>query len=411
MKKIYSFITILSLLSNLIFISNVFASESNFISKDINFEIWSQTWLNNLILDTSSNTFSIIFWVIYNWNDYVRINANLPTWLVANSFEIISENWSRCLKTNWLQEIDNTSIIQTNSNFSYSFKWNWFCEAIVKATYQTNSISIWTHNISYWYFEYSDAGLTTMIHNNASPSINLAITNDIVLNQAFTLDNNNNWFIDWLDLRFNKSFDKSAFDLGNINSKLSIWWFTWNILNYSLSNNTWNWTWLIVSFTQQSNWNSWIKPQISLQAFSNIWENFYNISNLIPVDTSNPVLLNINNWNAITWTYDIVFSFSEQMNNNITLSRISLKDKNNTSITASISSNSANTWYTLNPNTTLTSDKNPYTYYLSWVSDWAWNILNLTWSINIIQNVCSITSVSNWSVSAFPDCTITCNSW
>ncbi len=349
-----------------IFLLNFAIANNDFlIKKDSS---WEETYRNELKRLTTNSI--VNFQITSFWNPSNTIFLlNMPSW-----FEYISNN------TSW----NCNTAIETALNwaFKYSFSWALNCVSSVEFSYKIQNA--WNYTIS------------ILDQNTLKENVKIEVIWTNTVSKAYSIDQNNNWFIDWYLVYFSNSISNLS-DLWDI----TVWWHT--ITSYVWNSSSW-----IINFADNI-FNSWELPQIlsTISSFWNVWviEN----TSIIEQDLAKPFLTQTNTTISIDWLDNLEFTFSENINTSTWYS-FELKDKNNLNIT--YISNFTNTWKTLiiNPNTTLLSNKAPYSYNLK-VNDWSKNEYIKTWNININLNSCSIESVNNWSVSAFPSCTITCNSW
>ena len=249
-------------------------------------------------------------------------------------------------------------------------------------------------------FWHNDLNYNINLIENSSitNTISIWVTWDNSIIKAYSLDKNNNWYIDGYEIYFAEN---------TLNSNIT-WLKVWdeNVISYVWNSSSW-----IINFDDNI-FTTWELPQITSNGitFWNVWI-IWNTS-IIEEDKAKPTLLNINSWNNINWTDDLVLNFSEILNTNIsTSSKYILKDKNNTII--NFIWTYSNTWKTfiINPDITLYSDKNPFSIFINDIEDWWQNKLNTIINFSIVQNVCSISNVTNWSVWSFPDCVIICDNW
>lgn len=363
MKK---FIVLLFLV--FIYINSSFASSDFLVKKTTSGD---DTYTNNLT-NISKNT-SLTFQITSIWWASPRsLQINFPAWFVYNSYT-----------TSW--DCNFTLNHNTNSNFGYSFSSSSSCISQVTFIYDTPNTA-WNYNI----------GL--MENSIITNTVKVWVSSDNTIIKAYSLDQNNNWFIDGYEIHFADNTSNSSV------TWLKVW--DENVTSFVWNSSSW-----IINFADNI-FNTWELPQITSNVitFWNVWV-LWNTS-IIEEDRSKPVLVNINSWNSINWTDNLVLNFSEMLNTTIsTSSKYVLKDKNNTII--NFVWTYTNTWkiFTINPASTLYSDKNPFSIFINDVEDWSQNKLNKTTSFNIVQNICTISSVTNWSVWAFPGCLITCNSW
>lgn len=349
-----------------IFLLNFVNANNDFLIKKAT--SWEETYRNELKwLSTNS---IVDFQITSFWNNINKtFILNMPSW-----FEYISSNKSWDCNTN----------IETTLNwaFKYSFSWASSCVSSVEFSYKIQNAWNYTINI--------------LDQNTLKENVKIEVIWTNTISKAYSLDQNNNWFIDGYLVYFSNPIS----DLNDL-WDIKVWWNS--ITSYVWNSNSW-----IINFDDNI-FNSWELPQIlsTTLSFWNVW--IVSNNSIIEEDKTNPSLTTTNTTSNIDWVDDLSFTFSENINT-FTWYSFELKDKNNLDI--NYTSNFTNTWKTLiiNPNTTLLSNKAPYTYSLK-VNDWSKNEYTKTWNININPNSCSIESVNNWSISAFPSCTITCNSW
>lgn len=350
------------------FLNSSFASSDFLVKKTTS---WNDTYTNNLtnISRNSSLTFQITsIW----WTTSRNMQINFPAWFVYESY---STSWNCGFTLNY----------NTNWNFGYSFSGSVNCISQVTFLYDTPNIA-WNYSIN-------------LIENSTiTNTVNIWVTWDNTIIKAYSIDKNNNWYIDGYEIYFADN---------TLNSNVT-WLKVWdeNIISYVWNSSSW-----IINFADNI-FNTWELPQITSNGitFWNVWI-IWNTS-IIEEDKAKPILLNINSWNNITWTDNLILNFSEMLNiNKSDFSKYVLRDKNNSLVNFVWTYSNTGKTFTINPTSTLYSDKNPFSIFINDIEDWNQNKLNTNTNFSIVQNICSIPSVSNWSVSAFPGCVITCNSW
>lgn len=355
MKKLLSYIALLFILFN-VFSSTLNTSYALFDTIDFLVKKDTDWSYSSNLNDISRNNTLLNFQIVSfnNWDLFIPKNysISLPSWF---SYSWIINNWD-C----------NISNISAWSSFSFDVNWLDWCILDLQLDYLvTNTTSIQTHNISLVQW-------ATQIN-----SVSVWVTWNNSITEANTIDSNRDWFIDSYKLVFGENITWTF-----NSSWLTIWWYT-PVLSWSVS-----WKIAYLSFTD------WIfDTRQTPQILDTDWWMFDNVriiwnNDIVETDWVAAEILKFNNtnyttWNVnIDWTSNIDLLISEDLNSWLTNANFTLKDKDNLSITWVLSLNW--TWLIFNPNTTLYSDKNPFT--LVWITDWAWNITPSI-QINIFDNV------------------------
>lgn len=358
MKKLLSHIALISIFLN-IFSSILNTSYALFDTIDFWVKKDSDVSYLTTLTDVSRNNTLLNFQIVWfnNWDllSPKNYSISLPTWFSYSWYV----NNSSC----------NISNISAWSSFSFDINWTDWCILDLQLNYLvTNTTSIQTHNISLFQW-------TTQISN-----ISIWVTWNNSIIEASTIDSNRDWFIDTYKLIFG---DNITWTFNN--SWLTIWWYTPSL--------SWSYSWK----TAYLSFADWIfdtreVPQIldtDWWMFDNVWIIWNN--DILEIDWVPAEILKFNNTNYTTWSVNIDWNsninllVSEDLNSWLTDANFTLKDKNNLSITWVLSVNW--TWLVFNPNSTLYSDKNPFT--LVWITDWAWNITP-SLQINVNDNISPI---------------------
>ncbi|MBW7954502.1 hypothetical protein H3C61_01685 [Candidatus Gracilibacteria bacterium] len=348
-----------------IFLLNFVNANNDFLIKKAT--SGEETYRNNL---SGLSTNSIVDFQITSFGD----NTNKTFLLnMPSGFEYISSNKSGNCNTN----IETTS----NGAFKYSFSGVLNCVSSVEFSYKIQNSGNYTISI--------------LDQNTLKENVKIEVIGTNTIIKAYSLDQNNNGFIDGYLVYFSNPISDLN-DLGDIKVGGN------SITSYAGNSNSG-----IINFVDNI-FNSGELPQIisTTGSFGNV--GIISNNSIIEEDKAKPSLKTTNTSLNIDGSDDLSFSFSENINT-FTGYSFELKDKNNLNI--NYTSNFTNTGKTLiiNPNTTLLSNKAPYSYSLK-ITDWSQNEYIKTGSININTNSCSIESVNNGSISSFPSCSITCNS-
>lgn len=186
MKKFILWILILS-----------FASVTNaaYLANNITVKLTSSvSYTDEITVQDTGTEFDLKFNVIPNdepTRNFELIVSSLPAGLTYKSSNIESDSCS-----------PNISGFQTtNSLVKYTFNPNGTpCTAVVKVTFETNGLSVWSHNINYIIKDSLDDSIQT-----STNSVKINVESDIVITKATTIDTDTDWYIDAFDLTFNQS--------------------------------------------------------------------------------------------------------------------------------------------------------------------------------------------------------------
>lgn len=364
---------------------------------------WDETYTNNLqeIFQNSSLTFEIsAIW----WASVVYYQINMPTGFTYNNHQV---SWN-C----------NTKITVSSNNYlKYNFSWSSNCISVVTFSY-TPTIT-WNYNIS-------------ILENESSiiKTIWVWVTGNNTIIKAYSLDQNNNWFIDGYQLHF-------AWAISNLTqfSTLNIGW--QNVVSYIGNSNSW-----VINFADNI-FASWDLPQI-LSSWTSFW-NVLTLTNnsIIEEDLAKPILSKINSNSVVlsnTWyisSNSALFDFSEKLH---PTSQNKFQIKN---WTLDVNGTFVLSWWTLSFTPTTSFAVWNYQFnILSWVKDYSENELtiwtsktlvlagNVVWNCTWLPTNASWNSVSSvsrywdgnswtpwtltWTYNETPstsECRFTCNNW
>lgn len=325
---------------------------------------WDETYTNNLQEITINNSLTFEISAIW-WATSKDFQINLPEGFVYNNYSI---SWN-C----------TTNItINSNNYFRYNFSWANNCISILNFSY-TPTIA-WNYSIS-------------ILENQSTliKTIFVWVTNNNTITKAYSLDQNNNWFIDWYELYFaNNITNSSAF------WNLTVWW--QNTISYSWNNSSW-----VINFADNI-FNSWELPQI-LSTTTIFW-NILMLSNnsVSEEDLSKPILSKINN-NSVIWTntwyistWSIVFDFSEKLHP-ISQSYFEIKNWN-----ANVNWSFTLSWekITFLPSSAFSVWNYDFNV-LNWAKDYSdnlvgsWKIKTLVLTWNVVWNCSWLPSNASWN--------------
>lgn len=355
MKKIISYISLLTIVWNLFFSTISYATTTITASS---FRINNSFW--PISVWESWDSLALRFWLTLDDNsspNNYRISVQgLPTWLSAANY--VKSATNPC--DNFSDPTNN--VTQTNNTFVYTLTTKlWACNGNITANYNTNWVTPWTYVINYLIEDLTWWNQATISSN----SVTLNITWNVAITQANSLDDDHDGKIDWYNLLFNKNFDNSTFNTSYVT--ISDW--DWNTADWlTLSNNWENDNTLKISFNEKSVWNTWILPNISLTSYTSWPITFDALDNsaTFEQDTAKPLLLSINWTNisesiSINYNSQIELVFSEIMKSN---NDFVLKDKNNNIISWTKTYPSASE-LTFTPDSTLSNSLSPYTVSLT----------------------------------------------
>lgn len=361
----------------------------------LTFKIWvvwaySSFTVNNLqVKKSTDSSFSNTVNVSTNWTQVIfsvniipkttteqrewKVSLTLPAWLTYNSYTLESDT---CADINggtaWNMSIDSFS----NNSFVFRFKPNWtVCENIVNIAYTTSTLAVWNHNINYTLTDSVDnifSNWNDLI--SASSIVWVNVSTKISLLKAYTFDLNQNWFIDRYDFTFDRNIVGTPTTQINQNwTSVAPWVFT------TLWANTGS-----IAFTD-SIFSTALTPQIKITWDANYEDNTYFV--WVVEDRASPkVIVTPAGW-AFTSSQNVTLSSNES--GNIYYNLWSAATPASTLYAWAIAINATNSLY----------------YY---TSDLAGNIT--TGSVNFTFS-CAASAPANWSISAYPACVISCNSW
>jgi len=385
-----------------IFINILYAT---FISKTVRLSKDNISFNNTLTIDNSGSSFQI---KLTNIPSFWEVSRKYKTRLTSSpalnqlTFSWYTINSDTCNDVN-VNDTTNLEITWTwNNTFEYLYNPKGApCNSVITASYVTAWITPWTYNIKYdiddsgvdWVFWTAD---DVILYSSSDTSI-LTITTNNTLSQASTIDNNNNWYIDWVKLTFSQNISWSFSNLG-----LTIWTLTPTL--------SWSYIWK-VAYLNFTDWiyTSWDIPVINDSDW-NIFTNVSILTNFLTNDNSKPVIKTIN-WISVAWVSNpiinisenakLAITFSENMQTNSLTNNFIIKENwINITNTSYITYNNSN-WNTLyyciwgydvnnNCNSSFNVNNNYTIEILSWANDWVWNN-GIWWLVNISINILDIT--------------------
>lgn len=238
---------------------------------------WDETYTNNLqeISQNSSLTFEIsALW----WTSAKDYQINFPAWFIYNNHQISG---------NCTTNISHVS----NSILKYQFSHSSACVSVVTFSYTPSIAGNYTLSILEW---------NTLIKN-----VQIWVTSNNTIIKAYSLDQNNNWYIDGYEIHF-------AQNTLNFNiTWLKVW--NENVVSYIWNSSSW-----IINFTDNI-FTTGDLPQITSNGvtFWNVW--MISNNSIIEEDMAAPVLSQINGNSVINShtgyisTGSVVLDFSENL--------------------------------------------------------------------------------------------------
>lgn len=371
MKKILLILAIIAVFNSTCFGASDFVANDLQIKKSIDPDF-------STIINTSPTgtdfilSFNIIPKATAPSREY-KLNLNLPAWLTYVSNTIESDT---CSPVSWATtnnlKIDSAS----NWDFVFRFKPTWasICESIIQVTYRTNWLAVGSNIINYTLIDSFD---NTFWNWNdilsASNNVQAEVSAKISLMKAYSLDSNNNWFIDWYNLVFDRNI---------------VWTPTMEISQNSITSPIWTFTpsWSTAVLTFGDNiFTTAQTPQVKITWDVN-YENWAYFAWVVE-DTAKPFVIINPTW----WTYN-----SSQ--------NVTITSNETWNIYYDFTNPASNTSTLYAWAISINSNKNLYYY----TSDFVWNIS--TWTLNYIFQ-CSIIAPLNWTITVYPGCVVSCNAW
>lgn len=238
---------------------------------------WDETYTNNLqeISQNSSLTFEIsALW----WTSAKDYQINFPTWFIYNNHQISG---------NCTTNISHVS----NSILKYQFSHSSACVSVVTFSYTPSIAGNYTLSILEW--------------NTLIKHVQIWVTSNNTIIKAYSLDQNNNWYIDGYEIHFAQNTD-------NFNiTWLKVW--DENVVSYIWNSSSW-----IIDFTDNI-FTTGDLPQITSNGvtFWNVW--MISNNSIIEEDMVAPMLSQINGTSVINShtgyisTGSVVLDFSENL--------------------------------------------------------------------------------------------------
>ncbi len=335
-------------------ITNTYANTTNFNAR---LSDWSSylTWTSftdwPFVISSGSSLDIETIIMSKSWSWTYKYNANMPIWFkyISSSLNVALGTWA-CNPT-WIQYLDSMfTLIMPNAD----------CIVEIYTKYQANQVTSWKIDLIW-------SGSTTSLLS----SINIDVINTNTIIGAETQDLDADWYIESYKIKTAKA------DIAWNFSSINVAWASITWISQSWSADTW-----IIWFTPWI-YNTQDTPEISWTFW---WQNILN-NTIAEVDRA-PMAIKVNYpaW-SYTWSKNIVLTWSEFWN--IYYS---------TWWVASESSAKYLSWIVINSNSTL----NILT------KDSVWNTKQYSLSYTFI---CSQSAPANWSMSSYPSCAISCNSW
>lgn len=355
MKKFIFWLLLLSLtgvtnagyISNNISVKNT-ASESYLDSIDTSWNGTNFYLKLNVIPDSSEPN-----------NDFEVSISGLPEWLIFNGYNIESDSCTTNIK----------DITSSNDSFKYTFTPNGWtvCTAIMRAEFTTDSVVDWTYEIRHLVKDLNTNDITT-----SDNSIEMISTSGLRIIKAVSQDDDNDGYIDWYDLTFNKDIWSNTLDVDNVEittdandatglSFTKLTWTTWN-LDFD------DWV-----------FNSWELPSIEVTLAHNTYEASKYVSWVLE-DWAEAQILTVN-WSAYVpwatttiwdWNSIVRLIYSESLKPDEIDNTATIK-LGSTIIWSNVSANVDYDTFTFAPFTTLTDWKTYTAYIWDNVVDIAWN--------------------------------------
>lgn len=317
------------------------------------------------------------FRVLTNW-------SNLNTWYIYfNQQKISWWLWS----SNTCPSVSVSDFTDSVAKFSFKNSVAGYC--VTEIYFKYKAAQSWNKDFNYNVF-YPTWSL--------SNSFILRVNSSISLVNAYTLDSNSNWYIDWYALRFSTSFASNLFNTSYLTIRNE--WVNASSLSQGSSYTSW-WNYYINAIFSDNIWHGWIRPELSLAAFTNGAASFSSVleSAQIEIDNTRPILKTINSYPAnsssiqINSNDSIVLKFSEPVRSSTVYAWTTIESSTWAVLAWTWWVNTDQDEYTFTPSSSLSS--NLSINLLSTIKDWSNNWWN-TLSSSLINLSVNDTTVPVW---------------
>lgn len=371
MKNIIKLLSILLISSFWIYLASAWYTSTLSIKK-----LWNESFWDEVNLNSSWDTFVMNISLIPLYDKKTRVDiTGLPAWINPNSFAIDGN-------TCWW-DINNIDYNQTSNTLHFTYTPTASSICVITTQYTTAWVAAWNYDIQ--------ATLTDSIDNtfwnwndiiSNWNNVKIIISSLVQITEADTIDADNDWYIDWYNLKFNKvpwtALTPAQLSIRTENKVASN-------LAYDNANNR-------ITFTDGL-FTSWDKPLIEVTSTAWGYEKMkYSIE--IHNDKAKPIITSFDN--LINASDNINVVFNEKMKKAETLLSPDLK-YSWSSISITKTYNEVTNTLTINPNGNLVEW---WTYTLSITTnavDWENN--NLTardLTISVIDPTPTPTPSGGW---------------